>query len=195
MRADQFEAAPTLGIDHITVPVGYAVLCEGFDRLADDAKSAGVRIAFENTPFTHHVNTTQDAVAYVTEVGNPNGGLLLDIWHAYSGGTPYATLPALVPPEIVFGVELEDGLAKVVGADLEDTLDNRLPCGGGAFRCAGVHQCGTGDRLGWPVGYRADVRRLSPPAGARRPHPGPRRGTALLRSGSPTSRRGSHTRG
>jgi hypothetical protein len=48
----------------------------------------------------------------------------------------------------------------VVGADLEDTLDNRLPCGGGAFRCAGVHQCGTGDRLGWPVGYRADVRRL-----------------------------------
>ena len=101
-----------LGIDHITVPVGSAVLCEGFDRLADDAKSAGVRIAFENTPFTHHVNTTQDAVAYVTEVGNPNGGLLLDIWHAYSGGTPYATLPALVPPEIVFGVELDDGLAE-----------------------------------------------------------------------------------
>src|SRR4029077_8630455 len=135
----------------------------GFDRLADDAKSAGVRIAFENTPFTHHVNTTQDAVAFVTEVGNPNGGLLLDIWHACRGDTPYATLPALVPPEIVFGVELEDRLAKLVGADLEDTLDNRLPCGQGAFRCAGVHQCGTGDRLGWPVGYRAHVRRLSPP--------------------------------
>jgi len=137
VRADQFEAAPILGIDHISVPDEYAVLCEGFDRLADDAKSAGVRIAFENTPFTHHVNTTQDAVAFVTEVGNPNGGLLLDIWHAYRGDTPYATLPALVPPEIVFGVELEDGLAKVVGADLEDTLDNRLPCGQGAFDVPG----------------------------------------------------------
>ena len=59
VRADLFEAAPILGVDHIEVgaddvgvPVGYAVLCEGFDRLADDAKSAGVRIAFENTPFT-----------------------------------------------------------------------------------------------------------------------------------------------
>ena len=59
MRADQFEAAPILDIDHISVPVEYAVLCEGFDRLADDAKSAGVRIAFENTPFTHHVKTSR----------------------------------------------------------------------------------------------------------------------------------------
>ena len=137
MRADQFEAAPILGIDHISVPDEYAVLCEGFDRLADDAKSAGVRIAFENTPFTHHVNTTQDAVAYVTEVGNPNGGLLLDIWHAYSGGTPYATLPALVPPEIVFGVALEDGLAKVVGTDLEDTFDTDFPAENGPSTCRG----------------------------------------------------------
>ena len=40
-----------------------------------------------------HVKTTQDAVAFVTEVGNPNGGLLLDCWHAYRGGAPYATLP------------------------------------------------------------------------------------------------------
>jgi sugar phosphate isomerase/epimerase len=42
------------------------------------------------TPFTRHVKTTQDAVAFVTEVGNPNGGLLLDCWHAYRGGRPYA---------------------------------------------------------------------------------------------------------
>jgi len=73
VRADLFEAAPILG---------------GFDRLADDAKSAGVRIAFENTPFTHHVKTTHDAAAFVAEVGNPNGVLLLNIWHAYPGGTP-----------------------------------------------------------------------------------------------------------
>jgi hypothetical protein len=119
VRADLFEAAPIPGVDHIKVdaddngvPVEYAVLCEGFDRLADDAKSAEVRIAFENTPFTHHVKTTEDAVAFVTQVGNPNGGLLLDIWHAYRGGTPYATLPAPVPRAIVFGVELDDGRAE-----------------------------------------------------------------------------------
>ena len=140
VRADLFEAAPILGVDHIKVgadddgvPVEYDVLCEGFDRLADDAKSAGVRIAFENTPFTHHVKTTEEAVAFVTTVGNPNGGLLLDIWHAYRGATPYSTLPALVPLEIIFGVELDDGSADVVGTDLEDTFDNRLPCGTGIF--------------------------------------------------------------
>ena len=47
------------------------------------------------------------------------------------GGTPDAKLPALVPPEIVFGVELDDGRAEPVGTDLEDTFDNRLPCGTG----------------------------------------------------------------
>jgi len=73
-------------------------------------------------PFTHHVKTAQDAAAFVIEVGNPNGVLLLDIWHAYRGGTPYATLPALVPPEVVFGVELDNGLGEVVGTDLEDTF-------------------------------------------------------------------------
>jgi sugar phosphate isomerase/epimerase len=144
VRTDLFEAAPILGVDHIKVgaddngvPVAYEVLCEGFDRLADDAKSAGVRIAFENTPFSHHVKTTEDAAAFVTEVGNPNGGLLLDIWHAYRGGTPYSTLPAQVPAEIVFGVELDDGRAEVVGSDLEDTFDNRLPCGTGVFDVPG----------------------------------------------------------
>lgn len=49
------------------------------------------------------------------------------------GGTPDAKLPALVPPEIVFGVELDDGRAEPVGTDLEDTFDNRLPCGTGVF--------------------------------------------------------------
>jgi sugar phosphate isomerase/epimerase len=144
VRADLFEAAPILGVDHIKVgaddngvPVTYEMLCEGFDRLADDAKSAGVRIAFENTPFSHHVKTTEDAVAFVTEVGNSNGGLLLDIWHGYRGGTRYSALPTLVPPEIVFGVELDDGYAEVVGTDLEDTFDNRLPCGEGVFDVPG----------------------------------------------------------
>ena len=85
------------------------------------------------------------------EVGNPNGVLLLDIWHAYRGGTPYATLPALVP-EVVVGVELDNGLGDVVGTDLEDTFDKPTSLRRRNFRLAGVHQRGIGDRLGWPVG-------------------------------------------
>ena len=99
------------------------------------------------------------------EVGNPNGGLTLDIWHAYRGGTPYAALPPLVPPEIVFGVELDDGLAEVVGADLGDTSTTDFPAENGIFDVPGFINAVLAI-VGWPVGYRAHVRRLSPPAGA-----------------------------
>jgi len=100
-----------------------------------------------------------------------------------------------VPPEIVFGVELDDGLAKVVGADLEDTLDNRLPCGEGIFDVPEFINAVLA--IGWdgPWGIEqmsGDFRRLPVRDALTR---GPRRGTALLRSGSSTSRRGSHTRG
>ena len=63
VRADLFEAAPILGIDLIKVG-------------ADDGVRGRVRGAVY---FTRNVKTTRDAVAFVTEVGNPNGVLLLDI--------------------------------------------------------------------------------------------------------------------
>ena len=90
----------------------------------------------------------------MTEAGNPNSVLLLDIWHAYRGGAPYATLP--VPGFI--------GAVLAVGWDGP-----------------------------WGVEHMSgDFRRLPVRDALTR---GPRRGTALLRSGSSTSRRGSHTRG
>jgi sugar phosphate isomerase/epimerase len=42
-----------------------------------------------------------------------------------------------VPPEIVFGEEVGNGRAEAVGTDLEDTVDNRLPCGAGVFDVPG----------------------------------------------------------
>ncbi|KXF52850.1 xylose isomerase [Rhodococcus sp. SC4] len=140
VRRDLFEAAPILGVDNIKVgadddgaPVTRDVLCEQFDALASDGAAAGVKIAFENTPFSHHVKTTEQAAQFVKDVANPNGGLILDIWHAFRGGTDYDTLPQLVPVQFVFGVELDDGWSTVRGTDLEDTFDNRVPCGEGEF--------------------------------------------------------------
>ncbi|MFD9669284.1 sugar phosphate isomerase/epimerase family protein [Rhodococcus sp. NPDC059968] len=140
VRRDLFEAAPVLGVDNIKVGAdddGVAVsrdrLCEQFDALATDGAAAGVKIAFENTPFSHHVKTTEQAAQFVKDVDNPNGGLILDIWHAFRGGTDYDLLPELIPSRFVFGVELDDGWAAVRGTDLEDTFDNRVPCGEGVF--------------------------------------------------------------
>lgn len=140
VRRDLFECAGILGVDHIKVgaddngiPVIRDRLLESFDELATDAAAAGVKIAFENTPFSHHVKTTEQAVEFILEVGNPNGGLLLDIWHAYRGGSDYSMLPRITPAHIVFGVELDDGNATVVGSHLDDTFNNRLLCGQGDF--------------------------------------------------------------
>jgi sugar phosphate isomerase/epimerase len=140
VRSDLFEACPILGVDNIKVgadddgrPVSYEQLCAGFDALATHAAQVGVRIGFENTPFSHWVKTTEQAIRFVTDVGNANGGMIVDIWHAYRGGSDYRVIPETLPLEYVFGVELDDGRAEVVGSDLEDTFDNRLVCGEGVF--------------------------------------------------------------
>jgi sugar phosphate isomerase/epimerase len=140
VRRDLFEAVPILGVDNIKVGadddgvlVSYDQLCSGFHDLATDAAEVGVQIGFENTPFSHHVKTTEQAIAFVQDVGHPNGGLILDIWHAFRGGTPYGEIPRLLPIAYVVGVELDDGVSTVVGSDLEDTFDNRLICGTGEF--------------------------------------------------------------
>lgn len=140
LRDDLFAACAVLGVDNIKVgadddgePVAYDQLCAGFDALADAGREAGVRIAYENTPFSPPlIRSTEQSIALVTDVANDNGGLILDIWHAYRGGTPYAALLEL-PPAYLFGVELDDGVTEVVGSQIEDTFDNRLVCGTGDF--------------------------------------------------------------
>jgi sugar phosphate isomerase/epimerase len=122
-----------VGADDDGTAVSREQLPAGFDELASSGASAGVRIAYENTPFSHHIKTTEQAVDFVTEVGNRNGGLILDIWHAFRGGSSHDDIARITPPEYVFGVELDDGSAEVVCTDLEDTFDNRLPCGQGVF--------------------------------------------------------------
>ncbi|SDR70729.1 Sugar phosphate isomerase/epimerase [Friedmanniella luteola] len=142
-RKDLFEACPALGVDNIKVgaddegaPIEYGPFCEAFDALADDAARAGVKIGFENTPFSYRIRTTEEAIALVTEVGNPNAGVVLDIWHAYRGGSDYQVIADTLPLAHLFGVELDDGDAEPVGTLLEDTFDRRRPCGEGDFDVA-----------------------------------------------------------
>lgn len=140
LRDDLFDACAVLGVDNVKVgadddgePVGWDQLCAGFDALADAGREAGVKIAYENTPFSPlPIRSTAQAIELVTDVGNDNGGLVLDIWHAYRGSTGYGELTRL-PRRFLFGVELDDGAEEVVGSQIEDTFDNRLLCGTGDF--------------------------------------------------------------
>lgn len=139
VRDDLFDAVPVLGVDNIKVgadddgtPAGYDELCAGFDALATGAAEVGAKIGFENTPFGR-IPTTEEAIRFVTDVANPNAGLILDIWHAQRGGTPYNAIPELLPLPYLVGVELDDGRAAADGDALPDTFDNRLICGTGDF--------------------------------------------------------------
>ena len=154
LRSDLFEACPVLGVDNIKVAAndddtaGWDQLCAGFDALADAGREAGVRIGYENTPFAVPLlRSTEQAIKLVTDVGNDNGGVILDIWHAYRGGTTYADIVDLLPPEYLFGVELDDGADAVVGSQIEDTFDNRLLCGTGVFDVPTF--IGVVQQLGW----------------------------------------------
>lgn len=153
VRADLFDACAVLGVDNIKVgadeddAVSYDELCAGFDALADAGREAGVKIAYENVPWSpSSIRTTEQAIQLVTDVGNPNGGVILDIWHAFRLGTDYASLLRL-PPAYLFGVELDDGVQTVVGTQIEDTFDNRLLCGTGEFDVPAF--IGVVRQLGW----------------------------------------------
>jgi sugar phosphate isomerase/epimerase len=140
VRRDLFEACPVLSVDNVKVgadddgtSVCYGQLCDGLAALGTEAAEVGVRIGFENTPFSHLAKTTDQAIAFVHDVDHPNAGLILDIWHTYRGGTDYARLPELLRLDQVLGVALDDGPAEALRRDLVDTFDRRLVCGTGDF--------------------------------------------------------------
>jgi sugar phosphate isomerase/epimerase len=171
VRADLLAAAPVLGVEHIKIGAGLAgasvppdLLARSFDDLATEAATAGVRIAVEPAPFSC-LPTIQAGVRLITEVANPNGGLMIDIWHVYRSGCDYAALSRMVPPEYVFGIEINDGAAAVVGTLFEDTVDRRMLCGEGDFDVPGfiraAHRFGfTGP---WGVEIISEIHRALAP--------------------------------
>jgi sugar phosphate isomerase/epimerase len=74
----------------------------------------------------------------ITAAGHPAAGLLVDAWHVFRAGTTLAELHAALSQDMIFGVELDDAAADMVGSMFEDTVDNRLLCGEGTFDLMGL---------------------------------------------------------
>lgn len=139
VREDFFAAADVLGLDHIKAGVGFHydsydpdVMRSELATLASEAADASVRIAIEPTAFST-MPTLDLAVDLVKDVAHSHAGLLLDVWHVYRSGMDYRTMAEIVPPEYVFGVELDDGAREAIGSFFEDGFDNRVLCGEGDF--------------------------------------------------------------
>ncbi|CAN5396302.1 sugar phosphate isomerase/epimerase [soil metagenome] len=106
-------------------------------ELAAQAVAHGTRIAIETMPFSA-ITTVPMGVEIITAAAHPAVGLLIDAWHVFRAGTTLDALAAVLPPELVFGVELDDAAPDIVGTLFEDTVDRRLLCGEGSFDLAGL---------------------------------------------------------
>ena len=104
---------------------------EAFAGLCRDAARHGTAIVLEIMPFGN-VRTIEAGRAIVEGANQPNGGLLLDIWHMARGGIDYGEI-ANIPRRFVGSIELDDADEKVVGSLWEDTIHHRRLPGQGAL--------------------------------------------------------------
>jgi sugar phosphate isomerase/epimerase len=138
-RALLLEAAGELGAHHIKAGSGQPADSRDlrrvrgeFEALADEAEAHGTRIALE--PAAHSgLDVITAAIPMVVGLAHPAGGILLDPWHLYRAGVAYEMLDGTLPAEFLFAVELSDAPAEPVGTLFDDTFDNRLVPGNGAF--------------------------------------------------------------
>jgi sugar phosphate isomerase/epimerase len=112
-------------------------LAEPLRELAEQAAAHGTRVAIETMPFSA-LATVPMGAEIVSAANHPAAGLLVDAWHVFRAGTGLDELRTAVTPEMIFGVELDDAVADVVGTLFEDTVDNRVLCGEGSFDLTGL---------------------------------------------------------
>ena len=135
-------------------PPDVPLIRDEFARLCDQARDAGTNIVMEMMPFTN-VDTIERALAIIAGADQPNGGILLDIWHVARPGIDYAdvaTIPARVPPRSRARRRRRGGCRH----PFEDTrLRRRLP-GRGRLRRARVPVGGRSGRVRGAVLRRRD---------------------------------------
>lgn len=139
MRRELMESAGELGARNLKIspelfaeaPADVPRLRDEFALLCEQAREVGTNILMEMMPFTN-VATIDTAMAIIAGADQPNGGLLLDVWHVARGGMSYDEI-ARIPARFLKGVELDDADPQIVGTLFEDTRFSRRLCGEGCF--------------------------------------------------------------
>jgi len=141
-RADLLRAADLLGARHIKVNGDLTgeqwpleTLAAEFRALCREAAGVGAAVGLEFMPFSG-IPDVRAALDVIEAAGEPNGRLLVDVWHVARGGTPYRELAAL-PAEVIAHVEIDDARAEPVGEPWEDTVHHRLLPGEGDLDVVG----------------------------------------------------------
>lgn len=95
VRQELLEAAKALGARSIKIGPGIGedtadidLMVKEFTLLSQQAAEVGANVVLEIMPFSN-VRTIETALAIVEGANQPNGGLLLDIWHLQRGGIDF----------------------------------------------------------------------------------------------------------
>ena len=125
---------------------------EAFVELCRDAANHGTAIVLEIMPFSD-VNTIEAGRAIVEGANQPNGFLLIDIWHMARGGIDYREINQ-IPERFIGSIELDDANRQVLGSLWDDTVHRRRLPGEGGAKSQGVHTGGAVRRLPGSLGRR-----------------------------------------
>lgn len=114
-------------------------LGDAYGQLCRDAARSGTRITLEIVPFSG-IATLERAQELVEHASEPNGGILIDIWHMARGHIPYEDILSL-PPHLITAVEIDDAMRQAVPDIFEDTICWRKLPGEGELDVPGFLRC------------------------------------------------------
>jgi len=100
--------------------------------LCDAAANHGLGVALEFLRFSN-IPDLSTAVDLVARADHPAAGVMIDSWHVDRTGTNLQDI-ACIPPGLLGGIELDDGLVREADDEYEDTVNNRRYLGQGQFR-------------------------------------------------------------
>lgn len=169
VRRELLDAAQALGARSIKVGPGIGeetadieLMAREFALLCKDAAKVGTKIMLEIMPFSN-VRTVETALAIVEAADQPNGGLLLDIWHLARGNVPFSDI-AKIPVRYIVGIELNDAQKYAVEPLWQDTIHKRCLPGEGTFDVRGFIEAvkATGYQGPWGVEILSEVERKLP---------------------------------
>lgn len=132
------EAAKALGARSIKIGPGIGedtadidVMVKEFTLLSQQAAEVGANVVLEIMPFSN-VRTIETALAIVEGANQPNGGLLLDIWHLQRGGINFNDITK-IPARFIKSIELNDAHKYAIEPLWMDTIHKRVLPGDGTF--------------------------------------------------------------
>jgi sugar phosphate isomerase/epimerase len=137
MRAEMLTICAELGVRNIKAGADFSTphadvlrMAEAFAGLCRDTARSGSEATLEIMPFSN-VRTLETGLAIVSAADQPNGGLLLDIWHMGRGNIPYSDINK-IPARFIRAAEIDDAPRVPVESDMwQETIHHRVLCGEG----------------------------------------------------------------